>query len=95
MSLEIGREPRRTFILPVYNAAPFLAGTLEKVVGWLEARSEPWELIIVLANQEALREDTAPAMESAVRVPGRREAASTDRATAHAPARRDLLVPAQ
>jgi predicted glycoside hydrolase/deacetylase ChbG (UPF0249 family) len=36
-----------TLILPVYEAAGFLATTLVEVRAWLEAHPEPWELLIV------------------------------------------------
>jgi dolichyl-phosphate beta-glucosyltransferase len=47
MSLSIKNEPAATFILPVYNAAPFLAQSLRLVREHLAARPEAWEIVIV------------------------------------------------
>ena len=47
MSLDRRHEPARSFVLPVYNAAPFLDGTLTSVRCWLAGRTEAWELIVV------------------------------------------------
>ena len=47
MSLLPREGPAGTFILPVYNAAGFLSGTLRQVHRWLAARPEAWELIVV------------------------------------------------
>jgi dolichyl-phosphate beta-glucosyltransferase len=47
MSLSRAREPVRTFVLPVYNAGPFIERHLCEVLAWLRARPEPWELIVV------------------------------------------------
>lgn len=47
MSLDKNQAPSRSFILPVYNAAPFLLNNLLSVRAWLAPRPEPWELIVV------------------------------------------------
>jgi predicted glycoside hydrolase/deacetylase ChbG (UPF0249 family)/glycosyltransferase involved in cell wall biosynthesis len=47
MSLDRRNQPARSFVLPVYNAAPFLLGNLKVVRAWLASRPEPWELIVV------------------------------------------------
>jgi dolichyl-phosphate beta-glucosyltransferase len=47
MSLSAKSEPAATFILPVYNAAPFLAQSLRVVRDHLAARPEAWEFVIV------------------------------------------------
>ncbi len=61
MSLASGRIPQRTLILPVYNAATFLAGTLRQVHAWLETRPEAWELIVV---DDASADDTAALLDT-------------------------------
>src|SRR5260221_5351726 len=47
MSLDGRNPPARSFVLPVYNAAPFLLGNLKVIRAWLASRPEPWELIVV------------------------------------------------
>lgn len=47
MSLSRHHDPERTFVLPVYNAEPFIERHLREVLDWLRARPEPWELIVV------------------------------------------------
>lgn len=47
MSLTDSKTPSRSYILPVYNAESFLAGTLLAVHAWLASRPEAWELILV------------------------------------------------
>jgi len=47
VSLYDSKNPSRSFILPVYNAQSFLAGTLLAVHAWLTSRPETWELILV------------------------------------------------
>jgi len=47
VSLDRSHDPARSFILPVYNAAPFLRANLTTIRAWLVARPEPWELIVV------------------------------------------------
>jgi dolichyl-phosphate beta-glucosyltransferase len=55
--------PFGTLVLPVYNAEPFLATTLRDVHAYLEARPEPWEVIVV---DDASRDATPRILEAFV-----------------------------
>jgi dolichyl-phosphate beta-glucosyltransferase len=47
MTLRHHDTPLATLVVPIHNAAPFLAGTLDQLHAWLARRPEAWELMLV------------------------------------------------